>query len=142
MHGRAAAVGVVNIFFDVDETNLGYDGSLRPLVPEIFGRLVGEGHRIFVWSGVRTGDVIRTGVIERFGLETYVTDCFKKPLFDYWEQWQNTGNDVPVDFCVDDYPDIVDAFGGLMVIPYRYARPDQEMERVYSAIQTASSRRQ
>jgi hypothetical protein len=127
----------VNIFFDVDETILGYDGSLRPLVAEVFGRLVGEGHRIFVWSGVRTADVVRTLVVERYGLQSYVTDCFRKPLFDYREQWLKTGIDVSVDFCVDDYPDIVEAFGGMLVIPYRYARPDRELERVYTAIQAA-----
>jgi hypothetical protein len=127
----------VNIFFDVDETILGYDGSLRPLVAEVFGRLVDEGHRIFVWSGVRTGEVVRTLVVERYGLQNYVTDCYRKPLFDYREQWLKTGIDVSVDFCVDDYPDIVEAFGGMLVIPYRYARPDQELERVYTAIQAA-----
>jgi hypothetical protein len=132
----------MNIFFDVDETILGYDGSLRPLVVEVFERLVDGGHKIFVWSGVRTGEVVRTLVVERYGLTSYVTDCYKKPLFDYREQWQKTGIDVQVDFCVDDYPDIVDAFGGMLVIPYRYARPDQELERVYAAIQTAQTARQ
>jgi hypothetical protein len=132
----------MNIFFDVDETILGHDGSLRPLVPEVFGRLVEDGHRIFIWSGVRTGDAIRIGVVERFGLETYVSDCFRKPLFDYWEQWLKTGIEVQPDFCVDDYPDIVDVFGGVLVIPYRYAKADADMERVYTAVQTASAQRQ
>ena len=72
----------MNIFFDVDETILGYDGSLRPLVAEVFGRLIDEGHRIYVWSGVRTGDTIRTEVVEPYALEPYVTDCFRKPLFE------------------------------------------------------------
>ena len=132
----------MNIFFDVDETILGYDGSLRPLVPEVFGRLVEDGHRIFIWSGVRTGEAIRTGVVERYGLETYVSDCFRKPLFDYWEQWQKTGIEVRPDFCVDDYPEIVDAFGGVLVIPYRYAKADADMERVYAAIQAACAQQQ
>jgi len=130
----------MNIFFDVDETILGYDGSLRPLVQEVFGRLVEEGHRIFVWSGVRTGDAVREGVVEPHGLAPYVTDCFKKPLFDFLDQWRKTGIEVQPDFCVDDYPEIVDAFGGLLVFPYRYARPDEDMERVYAAIQKASQR--
>jgi hypothetical protein len=130
----------MNIFFDVDETILGYDGSLRPLVPEVFGRLVEDGHRIFIWSGVRTGDAIRTGVVERYRLETYVSDCFKKPLFDFLDQWRKTGIDVQPDFCVDDYPEIVAAFGGLLVIPYRSEKPaDTDMERVYAAIQQASA---
>jgi hypothetical protein len=129
----------MNIFFDVDETILGYDGSLRPLVPEVFGRLVEEGHRIFIWSGVRTGDAIRTGVVERYGLESYVSDCFKKPLFDFLDQWQKSGIEVQPDFCVDDYPEIVAAFGGVLIIPYRYERVDADMERVYAAIQQASA---
>jgi FMN phosphatase YigB (HAD superfamily) len=130
----------VNIFFDVDETILGYDGSLRPLVADVFGRLVGEGHLVYVWSGVRSGDIIRSEVVERYGLSAFVTDCFRKPLFDYAEQWRKTGISVQPDFCVDDYPDIVEAFGGYMVIPYRYARADSEMELVYNAIQTAVHR--
>jgi hypothetical protein len=132
----------MNIFFDVDETILGYDGSLRPLVPEVFGRLVEAGHRIFVWSGVRTGDEIRTNVVEPYGLAAYVSDCFRKPLFDYQDQWRKTGIDVQPDFCVDDYPEIVAAFGGVLVFPYRYAREDADMERVFAAIQTASVQRQ
>ncbi|HEY3059716.1 MAG TPA: HAD hydrolase family protein [Chloroflexota bacterium] len=47
----------MNIFFDVDETILGYDGSLRPLVRETFKVLVDEGHRIYIWSGVRTPEM-------------------------------------------------------------------------------------
>jgi FMN phosphatase YigB (HAD superfamily) len=130
----------VNIFFDVDETILGYDGSLRPLVAEVFARLVEEGHHIYVWSGVRTGDIIRTQVVERYGLQPYVTDCFRKPLFDYLEQWRRLGAAIQPEFCVDDYPDIVEAFGGVLIKPYTAAATDADMERVYAAIQTASAR--
>jgi hypothetical protein len=130
----------MNIFFDVDETILGYDGSLRPLVRQIFQTLVEEGHRIFVWSGVRTGEVVRTEVVERHGLEAYVTDCYRKPLFDYREQWSRTGVEVQPDFCVDDYPDIVEAFGGILIRPYYRAQPDADLERVYAAIKAASAR--
>jgi FMN phosphatase YigB (HAD superfamily) len=132
---------VMNIFFDVDQTILGHDGSLRPLVGQVFERLVEEGHLIFVWSGVRTGDVVRSEVVERHGLTAYVTDCFRKPLFDYSEQWLRTGIGVQPDFCVDDYPDIVEVFGGMLVKPYLFARPDAELERVYQAIQTANATR-
>ncbi|HET6318626.1 MAG TPA: hypothetical protein VFG86_19395, partial [Chloroflexota bacterium] len=71
----------MNIFFDVDETILGYDGSLRPLVHQTFEILVAEGHRIYIWSGVRTADTVRAEVVQRHALETYVTDCFQKPRF-------------------------------------------------------------
>ena len=126
----------MNIFFDVDETILGYDGSLRPFVKQIFENLVEEGHRIFVWSGVRTGDIVRTEVVQRYGLEAYVTDCYQKPLFDYREQWQRTGIGVQPDFCVDDYPEIVEAFGGILVKPYYREQSDSDLERVYAAIKS------
>jgi hypothetical protein len=125
----------------VDQTILGQDASLRPLVREVFAKLVEEGHRIFVWSGVRTGDVVRTEVVERHGLQAYVTECFRKPLFEYRQQWLRWGIDVQPDFCVDDYPDIVEVFGGMLVKPYLFARPDAELERVYQAIQTANATR-
>ena len=128
----------MNIFFDVDETILGYDGSLRPLVKETFQALVDEGHRIFVWSGVRTGEMVRTEVVQPYGLEAYVTDCFQKPRFDYREQWLRTGIEVQPDFCVDDYPEIVEVFGGILIKPYPRERPDADLERVYAAIQAAS----
>jgi hypothetical protein len=48
---------------------------------------------------------------------------------------------VQPDFCVDDYPDIVEVFGGMLVKPYLFARPDAELERVYQAIQTANATR-
>jgi hypothetical protein len=129
----------MNIFFDVDETILGYDGSLRPLVKQVFQTLVEEGHRIYVWSGVRTADMIRTEVIQRFQLEAYVTDCYRKPLFDYLQQWLRSGVGVRPDFVVDDYPDIVEAFGGILVKPYTRAQMDGDLERVYQAIKASAA---
>jgi hypothetical protein len=135
-HDRHLAM---NIFFDVDETICGYDGSLRPLVKQTFEALVDEGHSIFVWSGVRTGEVVRTEVVERHGLAEYVTDCFQKPRFDYREQWRRTGNEIQPDFCVDDYPEIVEVFGGILIRPYPMARAaDTELERVHAAIRAAA----
>jgi hypothetical protein len=113
---------------------------LRPLVAEVFARLVEEGHSIYVWSGVRTGDIIRTEVVERYGLQPYVTDCFRKPLFDYLEQWRRVGGAIQPEFCVDDYPDIVEAFGGVLIKPYTAAAIDADMERVYAAIQAETVR--
>ena len=128
----------MNIFFDVDETILGYDGSLRPLVHETFKVLIEEGHRIYVWSGVRTADTVRREVVEAYGLSGYVTDCFQKPRFDYLAQWQRTGVEIQPDFIVDDYPDIVEAFGGILIKPYARAQPDTDLARVYAAIKAAS----
>ena len=111
----------MNIFFDVDETLVGYDGSLRPLVHEIFRLLIAEGHRIYIWSGVRTAEMVRTEVVQRYGLEGYVTDCYQKPRWDYLAQWQRSGVAVQPDFIVDDYPEIVQAFGGIQIRPYAWA---------------------
>jgi FMN phosphatase YigB (HAD superfamily) len=131
----------MNIFFDVDETILGYDGSLRPLVHQTFQALVDEGHRIYIWSGVRTGAMVRSEVVEPHGLAAFVTDCYQKPRFDYREQWRRTGIEVQPDFCVDDYPEIVEEFGGVLIKPYPRERPDTELERVYAAIKVFSAGR-
>ncbi len=128
----------MNIFFDVDETILGYDGSLRPLVHETFQALVDDGHRIYIWSGVRTADMVRTEVIDRHGLKPYVTDCFTKPRWDYLAQWQRSGVEIQPDFIVDDYPEIVEVFGGILIKPYPNARQDTDLERVYAAIKAAA----
>ncbi len=132
----------MNIFFDVDETILGYDGSLRPLVKETFQALVEDGHRIFVWSGVRTADEVRGEVVQRHELDPFVSGCYQKPRFDYRAQWARTGIAVEPEFCVDDYPDVVEAFGGMLIKPYSRAMPDTELELVYAAIKTASDRLQ
>ena len=129
----------MNIFFDVDETILGYDGSLRPLVHQTFQALVDEGHRIFVWSGVRSGEMVRSEVVEPYGLTAFVTDCYQKPRFDYRAQWLKSGIDIQPDFCVDDYPEIIEVFGGILIKPYPRERPaDADLERVYAAIQAAA----
>jgi hypothetical protein len=129
----------MNIFFDVDETILGYDGSLRPLVHQTFSVLVEEGHQIYIWSGVRTPEMVRSEVVQRHGLAMYVTDCFGKPRFDYQAQWQRSGVNIQPDFVVDDYPDIVEAFGGILIKPYSRYQPDSDLERVYAAIKAAAS---
>jgi hypothetical protein len=101
---------------------------------------VEEGHQIYVWSGVRTGDTVRSEVVERHGLTPYVTDCFQKPRFDYREQWQRSGMAVQPDFCVDDYPEIVEVFGGILIKPYPQERPaDVDLERVHAAIRARSA---
>jgi FMN phosphatase YigB (HAD superfamily) len=126
----------VNIFFDVDETILSFDGSLRPFVHDVFRRLKDDGHAIYVWSGVG----MRTEVIEKFQLETYVSGCFVKPTGDHLNRWAITGIPVSPDFCVDDYADVVEAFGGFVVSPYSHDSEDSEMLRVYEAVRQLTSR--
>jgi len=123
----------VNIFFDVDETILGYDGTLRPLVVETFQQLVDDGHTLYVWSGARTAETT-ADVVEYYGLAPFVTDCFRKPILNPRESWLQTGIAVQPDFVVDDYPGIVEAFGGILIKPYPMRGPDDDLRRVYDAI--------
>lgn len=121
----------MNIFFDLDYTILAVDGSLRPGTREIFRQLVADGHRVFVWSGVG----IRTADVERHRLDEYVAGVFKKPIQDFEAGLKGFGITERPDFVVDDYPEIVDAFGGVQVRPYFFrAADDDEMERVYRAV--------
>ena len=47
---------------------------------------------------------------------------------------------VVPDVCVDDAPEVVEAFGGIVVSPYGQANPqDEEMERVYRTLSRRES---
>ncbi len=118
----------MNIFFDVDYTLLAVDGSLRPNTHEVFEKLAAEGHRIYIWSGVG----VRTAEVRRHGLEEHVVDVFQKPLNDFEAGLEVFNVDVTPEFVVDDYPEIVGFFGGVVVRPYYFALAgDDEMQRVY-----------
>ena len=126
----------MNVFFDCDYTIITWDGRLRPLVKETFQRLKEEGHSIYVWSGVG----IRWFEVRMHGLDPYVTDCFLKPLFDYERRMKAFGVSPRPDLVIDDYPDIVRAFGGIRVKPYVHeSTSDREMERVYQIISSWST---
>ena len=121
----------MDLFFDVDYTILAMDGSLRPRTREVFQRLTDEGHRLFVWSGVG----LRHRDLERHGLAAYVSGVYVKPLRDYRARLAELGVPVRPHLVVDDYPQIVEAFGGFVVRPYFFRDPkDREMERVVEAV--------
>ncbi len=121
----------MNIFFDVDYTIMGADGSLRQNTAETFQRLVADGHRVFVWSGVG----VRTAEVRRFGLADYVTKVFQKPLEDYEAALPGLGVLPRPDFVIDDYPEIVRVFGGFICKPYYFRnRKDTEMDEIYQTI--------
>ena len=121
----------LNIFFDVDYTILAVNGSIRPRTKETFEQLVYDGHHVHVWSGVG----IRTRELQRHDLHEHVTGVYQKPLEDF--EAGLTTFDVPVrpDFVIDDYPQIVNAFGGVLVTPYYFPnRDDDEMDLIYNII--------
>lgn len=121
----------MNIFFDVDYTIVGMDGSLRPGTREVFQRLRERGHHIYIWSGFG----VRRDVVRTHGLEPLVSGVFEKPLSDHERRLEELGIPVRPDFAVDDYPEVVSAFGGVWISPYYYRNDDdREMERVYRVV--------
>ena len=127
----------MNIFFDCDYTIIAMNGNLRPGVSELFRRLKTDGHNIYVWSGMG----IRWYEVRKHGLDNYVTDCFHKPLFDYWRRMKILNVTVEPDIVIDDYPDIVSTLGGVRVTPYLYEKThDMEMEKLYPIIAALNAR--
>ena len=121
----------MNIFFDVDDTLIAFDGSLRPHVYEVFQMLLDDGHAIYIWSGVG----LRWEIIERHKLRPYIQDCFVKPTANYRKALEILGIPVHPDFCVDDHPELIKSLGGEAVKPYYWADArDKEMLRIYDAI--------
>ena len=121
----------MNIFFDMDYTLLGLDGSLRPNSREVMQRLKDDGHTIYVWSG----NGIRWPEVWRFGLETLVTDCFVKPMDNLAEAVEQKRGPIRPDFVIDDYQEVPAALCGVCVSPYTYNNgKDDEMEHVYRII--------
>ena len=66
----------MNIFFDVDNTLIMWDGKLRNHSEDVFKKILDDGHTLYIWSGIG----IRKKEIEGVGLDKYVTDYFIKPL--------------------------------------------------------------
>lgn len=125
----------LNLFFDMDYTILAMDGTLRPLVKEVFQRLREDGHTLHIWSGMG----VRWGEVRSVGLASYVVGVYEKPLQNYRAAVERLVAQGVIprmpDVVVDDYPEIVSALGGIVVRPYFWPKPDdREMERVYRII--------
>ena len=121
----------LKIFFDVDYTILAVDSSLRPGTRETFLRLVSDGHQVYVWSGV--GD--RTKELQKHDLIDLVSGVYRKPIRDYVAGLEELGVPCWPDLVIDDYAEIVDTFGGVVVRPYYFrSDADDEMDRVYRIV--------
>ena len=117
------------IFFDVDYTLLGVDGSLRPRAREVLQRLVDDGHQLYVWSG----NGIRWRDIRKHELESLVVDCMEKPVSSYVNSVEMM--DLKPDLVVDDHLEIVAALGGVWARTYYFPNStDEEMEDIYRVI--------
>lgn len=132
-HGAMGAGGRrrLNVFFDVDNTIITWDVKLRPGVREVFEALRGDGHTVYLWSGMGP----RWEVVRRFSLKEHIADCFWKPLTDHQNRLRELGIPVWPDFVVDDHREVVEAFGGIEVPePVMPLERDVEMWRVLEAI--------
>lgn len=119
----------MNIFFDVDQTILGMDNSLRPGTRETMASLIDGGHQVNVWSGLG----VRKDVVKRHKLNKLVSGVYHKPLYDHHQRLDELGVPMIPDFVVDDDPEVVVAFGGMWVPPFFGGTVDREMERVFRA---------
>ena len=121
----------MKIFFDVDYTILGLDDSLRPGTTETLTQLKEEGNEIYIWSGM--GE--RWEVVDKFDLKPLISGVYEKPTHHFHERLEDLGVPFEPEFVIDDYPEIVSAFGGVWVPPYFFKRNfDQEMTRIYRIV--------
>ena len=121
----------MKIFFDVDYTILGLDDSLRPGTKENFEKLISDGHEIYIWSGM--GE--RWEVVEKHELGPFTSGVYEKPTHHFHERLAELKVPFEPEFVIDDYPEVVAAFGGVWVPPYFFKRNfDEEMDRVYKIV--------
>ena len=121
----------MKIFFDVDYTILGLDNALRPGTVETIKKLADDNHEIYIWSGMGQ----RWEVIKKHKFGHLVQGVYEKPLHHYHERLDELGVPFTPEFVIDDYPEIVAAFGGVWVPPYFFKKSvDQEMDRVYRIV--------
>lgn len=97
----------LNVFFDVDNTIVLWNGRLRNHTREVFEHLHESGHKIYIWSGVG----IRRWDMNHHDLAEFVEDYFVKPLDRYRERAYNEFNvHVPIHYVIDDHKGVVEAF--------------------------------
>lgn len=120
----------MNIFFDVDNTLIMWDGKLRNNAEDVFKKIIADGHTIYIWSGIG----IRKKEIENVNLDKYVKDYFIKPLYDHRARLPKLGVNVDIDYVIDDHESVVQVFGGYH-IPDIATEDDQELIKVLEDIQ-------
>lgn len=121
----------MNIFFDVDQTILGMDNSLRPGTVTVMSKLIRAGHKLYIWSGAG----VRTAVVRHHDLESLICGIYQKPLYDYHQRLKEFGIPITPDLVIDDDPAIVRAFGGVCIPAfYSWDKQDTGMDHVWRII--------
>jgi hypothetical protein len=119
----------LNVFFDVDNTLIMWNGKLRNHTRAVFTALRESGHTIYIWSGVG----IRRWDMRRHELDEFVEDYFIKPLEQHHEKLEALGVPFTPDYVIDDHKTVVDAFGGYH-IPDIAGPDDDELLKVLAEI--------
>jgi hypothetical protein len=127
----------VNVFFDCDYTILSFDQKLRRGTHHVFGRLVEDGHNLFLWSG----EGARWSVVRAHDLGSYLSGVFAKPLQDFEAGLKRLQVSPTPDFVIDDYPGIVRHFGGYHIPEFYFSKDDDddELETVYQVVSEQAS---
>ena len=129
---------MVNVFFDVDGTILGDEDALRPHTRAVFEQLIASGHTIYIWSGIG----LRRREVHEAGLHPLVSGIYVKPIYEFVASLRRYGIPVKPDFVVDDYPMIVEHFGGLHIKRYDVADDsDEELLAVPALVAALASAR-
>ena len=77
----------------------------------------------------------RWEVVKKFDLKPLISGVYEKPTHHFRERLEDLGVPFEPEFVIDDYPEIVSAFGGVWVPPYFFKRNfDQEMTRIYRIV--------
>ncbi|HZU78114.1 MAG TPA: hypothetical protein VFA70_15205 [Dehalococcoidia bacterium] len=101
------------ICFDVDDTLINWRLQARPFAREVIAELHRSGFEIHIWSGVGR----RWDVIDRLDLRPFVSGCHTKPLYRHRERLAEHGIQFVPDYVIDDYAEVVEAFGGWWIPP-------------------------
>lgn len=115
----------MNVFFDVQGTLLS-GGVPRPHAREVFTEITSLGHDVYLWSSA--GSRYAATAAETIGVEELVCGCYSKSV----------PPPVTVDYAVDDYPDLVERYGGHVVTPFDGDAGDRELWRVVKALRRSA----
>ena len=107
------------------------DGSVRPRTLDIFSQLIEDWHKVFIWAvvGMRTKDM------ERLDLMDLISGIFVKPITEFENGLVRFNVHPRPDFVIDEHREIVEAFGGVHIEPYKFrAAVDGQMDDLYQSI--------
>lgn len=117
----------MNVFLDVQGT-LVSGGIARPQAREVFERLAGMGHDVYLWSSAGPGYAKEAASL--LGVDDIILGCFSKTA---------PPPPVTVDFAVDDVPGVTGRYGGHTIPPFDGNPDDRELLKVVEAVASASA---